>query len=543
MECKTDILVIGGGSAGLHAAIEAKKHGVEVVLVYKSGGNATIMAAGGFAGNFDFDEEIEKERINETFIKDIINSGRNINNKEIVKKLVESSSQEINELNKQGVKFYLEEDKELKLFHASGHTYPRTVRCLDGNTRQYYSILRELALQLGVIIMSDVNILDLVKKDEKVCGAIGIHKNSPIFFSCTSVILATGGISANYNFSTHRKGTQGNGLIMALKAGASLVDMEFIQFMPTVIAYPENLSGLIVTDTLRGEGAILLNKHMERFMERYSPLKKDMETRDIIANSIFQEVYEGRGTNRNTVYLDARHIDRERIKESFTNYELLMKAGIDPKENLIEISPAAHYTCGGIKIDDNAYTGVEGLWAAGEVTGGLHGANRLGSVALTENIVFGKLAGKNAALHSIEQGKCADSYKINYLIDFDDQKLESYEEIIKNLKSIISNAAGIVRNENDLSKGLMDTNDILIKLRDMKGGKKEEKYLVLNMQAQSLALINYCILQSCLIRKESRGTHFRKDYPEESDAFTKPIIVKQEKDNIRYCFDKQLLIK
>ena len=154
--------------------------------------------------------------------------------------------------------------------------------------------------------------------------------------------------------------------------------------MPTVITYPEKLKGAIITDTLRGEGATLLNKKFERFMEKYSPINKEMETRDKISQSIFQEIYEKRGTKSNAVYLDARHIDRETIKSSFTNYDLLMREGIDPKKALIEVYPAAHYTCGGIKIDKNSSTGVEGLWAAGEVVGGLHGANRLGSIALIE---------------------------------------------------------------------------------------------------------------------------------------------------------------
>jgi len=538
MTYETDVLVIGGGSAGLHAAIEAKKQGVKVILVYKKGGNATIMAAGGFAGNFRLYEEIDEERVNEVFVEDILKSGRYINNREIVKKLVKNSSNEIYELLNIGVKLYEDENGNIKVFHASGHSYPRTVRCVGGNTRQYYSLLRNLALELGVIIMENVEILDLIKIDGKVCGALGIHKNKLILFQSKSTILATGGISANYSFSTHRKGIQGNGLIMALNAGAKLVDMEFIQFMPTVIAYPETLSGYIVTDTLRGEGAILLNKNLQRFMEKYSPVKKDMETRDIISQSIFQEIYEGRGTVRNTVYLDARHIDRERIKESFTNYELLIKAGIDPKENLIEITPAAHYTCGGIKIDDNAYTGVEGLWAAGEVTGGLHGANRLGSVALTENIVFGKIAGRNAALYCMKKEKYPNIQKYNYSISYEDQNKEEYAGIIKKLRIILSNAAGIVRNKNDISKGLRDVNDILVRLRDIEGGKDEFLYKPLNMQAQSFALINYCILTSCLIRQESRGTHVRKDYPEEKEDFSKSIIIEKKGENILHYFDE-----
>ncbi|WP_352419320.1 FAD-dependent oxidoreductase [Proteiniborus sp.] len=540
MNYKTDVLVIGGGSAGLHAAIEAKKHGVKVILVYKKGGNATIMAAGGFAGNFRLNEEIDEERVNEVFVEDILKSGRNINNRKIVKKLVENSSKEIYELQKLGVKLYEEENGNIKVFHASGHSYPRTVRCVGGNTRQYYSTLRNLALELGVIIIEDVEIIDLVKVNGKVCGAFGIHKNNLIFFSSKSVILATGGISANYKFSTHRKGIQGNGLIMGLNAGARLVDMEFIQFMPTVIAYPQNLAGFIVTDTLRGEGAILLNKHLERFMEKYSPVKKDMETRDIISQSIFQEIYEGRGTERSTVYLDARHIDREKIKKSFTNYELLMKAGIDPKENLIEITPGTHYTCGGIKIDDNAYTGVEGLWAAGEVTGGLHGANRLGSVALTENIVFGKLAGKNAALYCLEAKKHFVDYRPDYSISYEGQNQEKHKEIIENLRNILSNAAGIVRNEDDLLKGLKDVEDILSKLESKEKEKNNYSYELSSTQAKSFALINYCILKSCLIRKESRGTHFRKDYVEEKEKLAEPISIERKGEKISHYFDEEL---
>lgn len=535
MEYNTDVLIIGGGSAGYHAAIEARKTGANVLLVHKGGGNATIMAAGGFAGNFNRHDEVELEQINRVFVEDILKSGRYMNNEQIVKKLVKSSGEEIKELKNKDIHFIEDENKDFKLFQASGHTYPRTVRCLGGNTRQYYSILRDQALQLGVTIMNHVRIIDLIKRDGRICGAVGFSGSKLIFISCPSIILATGGISANYHFSTHKKTIQGNGLSMALKVGASLVDMEFIQFMPTVIAYPEKLRGLIVTDTLRGEGAILLNKNFERFMEKYAPIKKDMETRDKISKSIFQEICEGRGTRNNTVYLDARNIDRKAIKESFTNHDLLMKAGIDPKKDLIEIAPAAHYTCGGIKIDENAFTGVKGLWAVGEVTGGLHGANRLGSVALTENVVFGKLAGEQAGLYSVKNRRHIKDSKHNYTQTFEYKDPEKDKKIEERLRQILSNTAGIVRNEKDLSQGIEEIEKILDVLEPQ--NKKETIYNPSCIQIQSLALINYCIMKSCQMRKESRGTHFREDYPEERKDLLKQIIIHQEGDKILHHFE------
>ncbi|MCR1899429.1 FAD-dependent oxidoreductase [Irregularibacter muris] len=534
MKYSTDVLVIGGGSAGLHAVIEARKCGAKVMLVHKGRGNATIMAAGGFAGNFPVAEETEVEKINRVFVEDIINAGRHMNNEQIVKTLVERSGQEIKALQKQQVNFIENENKELKLFHASGHTHPRTVRCLDGHTRQYYSLLRNKALESGVHMINHGTIIDLIKQGGKIRGAIGVWNNQVMNISCTSVILATGGIGANYHFSTHKKAIQGQGLTMALKAGASLIDMEFIQFMPTVLAYPEKVSGLIVTDTLRGEGAILLNKNMERFMEKYSPEKKDRETRDTVSKCIFQEIAEGRGTKNNTVYLDARRISRKRIKESFTNYPLLMKAGIDPVKDLIEISPGAHYMCGGIKIDENAFTGVRGLWAAGEATGGLHGANRLGSVALTENIVYGKIAGKNAALYSMENKQDIGKDKDRTIFESFDSV--EYRDIIQRLRQILSSTAGIVRNEKDLLEGLEEVTNILDRLKNMEKGKGEFVYDLSHVQAQSLALISYCIIKACQMRKESRGTHFRKDYPKEKKNFSKQIIIRQDEERIIHYF-------
>lgn len=534
----TDVLVIGGGSAGLHAAIEAKKYGLNVVLVYKTGGNATIISAGGFAGNF-YDNKIEQRRINEVFKEDILNSGRRINNDKIVQCLVEKSSKEIIDLQNNGVNFIEQENRNFKLFQASGHTYKRTVRCSGGNTRQYYYTYRKIALDLGVNIVNNVNIFKLIVRDNKIYGALGVYKNKPLTVNCTSVVLATGGIAANYNFTTHRKGILGSGMYMALKAGASLVDMEFIQFMPTVVASPKKLQGCLITDTLRGEGAVLLNKNHEKFMGKYYPVKKDMETRDNVAKAIFLEIYEGLGTDNKTVYLDARNIERNRIKESFTNYNKLMEAGIDPKYNLIEISPAAHYTCGGIKIDENAFTGVEGLWAAGEVTGGLHGANRLGSVALTENIVFGKLAGENAALYSL-RNKLNNKEKEAISIILDSYDCEEFRRIEEELRNIISYSAGIVRNEDDLVEGLENNNRIINLL-----GEKERKNAVCTynpylIQLQSFAFINYCTLVASIVRKESRGTHYRKDYPNESNEFLKGIVFNYNNKEIVHHFEKNL---
>jgi aspartate oxidase len=536
MEYNTDVLIIGGGSAGLHAAIEAIKYGVKVSLVYKSGGNATIMSAGGFAGNFSLDN-CSDEINNKFFAEDILLAGRNINCRKIVDVVVKNSSFEINELKSLGVSFIEDGCRNLKLFHASGHRYPRTVRCTGGNTRQYYSTIRKKALDLGVNIISNVNILKLIKGDDGICGAIGVYREDIVYISCSSIILATGGNGANYNFSTHRKGIQGNGLTMALDVGASLVDMEFMQFMPTTIAAPEKLSGLIVTDTLRGEGAVLLNKNYERFMEKYSPIKKDMDTRDKIAKSIFQEIYEGRGTSNNFVFLDARHIDREKIKQSFTNYEILIKYGIDPKNELIEVSPASHYTCGGIKIDENAYTNVDGLWAAGEVAGGLHGANRLGSVALTENLVFGKIAGKNAAIYSLNK-RTAVNKKPYVNVNFENKYVEKYEEIIKKLRFNLSNNAGIVREEKSLSKGLKEVKDILNEINEMAPKNKEFTLKPLHMQISSFANLTYCILKSCEMRKESRGTHFRADYPKENNEFLKRIIIYQNNSELVHCSEE-----
>lgn len=539
MEYNTDVLIIGGGSAGLHAAIEARKYGAKVLLVYKGGGNATIISAGGFAGNFSLDD-CSDEVNNKIFAEDILLSGKNISDRKIIDVIVKSSRLEINELRKLGVNFIEDGSGNMKLFHASGHRYPRTVRCTGGNTRQYYSTIRKKALELGVNIISSVNILKLIKSDDSICGAIGIYSEEVIYISCSSVVLATGGNGANYNFSTHRKGIQGNGLTMALDVGASLVDMEFIQFMPTTIAAPEKLSGLIVTDTLRGEGAILLNKNYERFMEKYSPIKKDMDTRDNIAKSIFQEINEGRGTSNNSVFLDARHIDKEKIKQSFTNYEILIKSGIDLKNELIEISPASHYTCGGIKIDENAFTGINGLWAAGEVAGGLHGANRLGSVALTENLVFGKTAGKNAALYSLNKTKYIVNKRPYIKVNFENKYVEKYKEIIKRLRFNLSNNAGIVREEKNLLKGLKEVKDILYEINEIESVNKEFTLQPLHIQISSFATLTYCILKSCEMRKESRGTHFRLDYPEENNEFLKRITIYQNNSGLIHCYEKDI---
>lgn len=384
------------------------------------------------------------------------------------------------------------------------------------------------AREFGVKIISGLEISSLLQMDNKVLGALGLYPNGDtVTIKSKATILATGGLGQLYPYTTNPLGVTGEGYIMALEAGATLKDMEFIQFLPTCLVYPSKMKGAVVTDTLRGEGAILLNSEMERFMTRYSPEKMEVDTRDVVARSIYQEIIRGKKTENGGVYIDAREVPRRAMIESFTNADKLIKAGVDPREELIEVAPFAHFCCGGVTIDEHCRTGIEGLWAAGEVTGGIHGANRLGSNALTENLVFGQIAGREAAIWSREhpkQKKIEEPYLGDRMSNVDSSIKVNTEEIElilndlqKRIQETVWKTAGIIRNKNMINEGLAKIKVFQDELATIGENNMSASNFILCNRLKRRSLLAEVILRSALERKESRGTHYRDDFPNQDN--------------------------
>ncbi|MEG2119892.1 MAG: FAD-binding protein, partial [Pseudoflavonifractor sp.] len=391
---QADVLVLGGGGAGLCSALAAVEGGASVTLVYKHGGNSTAVAAGGFAVVTEGSESDSAE----CFISDALRSGAQLASPALLRTLADNASRAIETITGWGVEFYRNPDGSYRRFRSGGHTNPRSLRCATGRGSDAYRVMLDRARAKGVRIVRNTVITELLKDGDRIVGAACLGEDgAPLVILAKSVILATGGMGALYEHTTNTPGLTGEGYFMAHEAGCRLRDMEFVQFMPTTIAYPPQFSGKLVNDTLRGEGAYLLNAAGERFMAGYAPQFMEVAGRDILSIAIATEILAGRGSPHGGVYLDARHIPQAAMLQSFGAAKAMRVAGIDPCRDLIEVVPAAHFSCGGVVIDAECRTGVDGLFAVGEVTGGIHGANRLGATALTENVVFGQIAGSNAA--------------------------------------------------------------------------------------------------------------------------------------------------
>ena len=523
---KADVLVLGSGGAGLCSAIAAAESGASVLVVSKAGGNSTVMAAGGFAVAM----EGETGDSIACFVSDAMRSSAGLADVQLVTRLAEEAPGAIETLANWGVEFYCREDGSYRLFRSGGHTHPRSLRCASGRGTDAYRVMLQRAKSLGVQFISNALMVELLRKDSRVVGAAGMDSSgAPLFILAKAVILATGGMAALYEHTTNTPGLTGEGYILAREAGCRLRDMEFVQFMPTTIAYPPRLKGRLVNDTLRGEGAILLNCDMDRFMERYDAQSMENSTRAVLSAAIATELAAGRGTLHGGVYLDARHIPPQALSQSFSFAAQMVAAGVDPSRNLIEVVPAAHFSCGGVIIDENCRTGVEGLFAVGEVTGGIHGANRLGATALTENAVFGAIAGRSAAYEATLVGEYPLEIECHTETAF--QRMEQPQNPVldetltegkRKLGSILWHYGGILRNAEGLSAGLEELTALESELVQQVGGDFPQTLKAMHMT--QLITLGRLFLRAALERTESRGCHSRTDFPAEDPSWSHSII-------------------
>lgn len=541
MEIKTistDVLIIGSGGAGSRAAIEVDNNGLNSIIVskglsFRSG--CTGMAEGGYNAVF---KTVDKDDSIEAHIKDTLKGGSFLNDKRLVDILINESPKRLIDLENYGALFDRQESGEIDQRPFGGQTYRRTCYQGDRTGAELLNALKEEIIKRDIECIEEVMITSLVTDENQVIGATGLDlkDSSLLYFKAKAVILASGGAGQLYPVTSNTFQKNGDGFAIAYRAGANLIDMEQIQFHPTGMVTPESKKGVLVTEAVRAEGGKLINKDGERFMSKYAPEKMELATRDVVARSIYQEIIEGRGTENNGVYLDISHLDDDYIDEKLETMVLQFEnVGADIKNEPIEVAPTAHHFMGGLKINTDASTSLKNLFGAGEVCGGVHGANRLGGNALADTQVFGKIAGESASeccgrteLKSNEKQVEKEALRIESLIKKGTIKPNKFKE---NIKKLMWEKVAIVRDEKSLNEALKILQEMQDELNSLDVNDKKQYNDDLVAALEVINMVEVCILvvKSAILRRESRGAHFRSDYPESKDEWKKSIIFNKNK--------------
>jgi succinate dehydrogenase / fumarate reductase flavoprotein subunit len=548
-----DVLIIGSGSAGLRAAIEAHDAGADVLIISRSkkGDPHTVLARGGINAALGTMDPEDSWMVHAA---DTLREGEYLADYERVEVLCKNAPDVVNELANWGARFHREEDGELTQRFFGAHTYRRTVFYEDWTGQEIIRVLMEQVLQRRIEIMDNLYITKILKANDlsgkepdgeedvgqgEAKGALGIRIETKeiILFECKSLILATGGYTRVYSVSSSRiSENYGEGIALAYEAGVDLVDMEMVQFHPTGMVWPETALGTLATEAIRGEGGILLNSKGERFMKNYYPKRMELGPRDIVARAIYNEIVSGRGTEHGGVWLDVTHLSKEKILDRLpTMYEQFKRInGIDISKEKMEVGPTAHYSMGGIVVDMKCRTKVRGLFAVGETISQIHGANRLGGNSLLDTLVFGKIVGAEAAKFMKElrdKGKTGGSQSqpqlsFNDRKGFENEIFEGEESaMIRNeIQELMKLNAGIIREEpklkNALSRILKLKEDFHFKYKNLQEYKIHNdngENIVLTWQVKSSLIVCEAIIRSALMRQESRGAHYRSDFPKKDE--------------------------
>ena len=534
----TDVLIIGSGGAGSRAAIEVDESGLKATIVskglsFRSG--CTGMAEGGYNAVF---KTVDKDDSIEAHMEDTLKGGSYLNDKKLVEILVNESPKRLIDLENYGALFDRQESGQINQRPFGGQTYRRTCYQGDRTGAELLNALKEEIIKRDIECIEEVMITSLITEGNQVIGATGLDlkDSSLIYFKAKSVILASGGAGQLFPVTSNTFQKNGDGFAIAYRAGANLIDMEQIQFHPTGMVKPESKKGVLVTEAVRAEGGKLINKDGERFMPKYAPEKMELATRDVVARSIYQEIIEGRGTESGGVYLDISHLDDDYIEEKLETMVLQFEnVGVDIKHEPIEVAPTAHHFMGGLKIDTDASTSLENLFGAGEVCGGVHGANRLGGNALADTQVFGKIAGESASkvakeseIKTNDEMVEKEASRIKNLINKGSIKPQEFKNRIKNL---MWEKVAIVRDEKGLNEALKQLLEMQKELKNLnvRDIKQYNDDLVTALEVTNMVEICILIVKTAILRRESRGAHYRSDFPESSDEWKRSIIVNKNK--------------
>ena len=542
----TNVLVIGCGGAGLRSAIEIKKAGLDVTILGKRPKTDahTVLAAGGInaaLGNLDKDDTWEQHFI-DTFLE-----GYGISDPLKIEIMAKEAPSLVKEIDKWGANFAKLKNGKLDQRFFGAHKYRRT--CYSGDFTGF-SILKTLLKKsedLNIPIFDDQYVTELLIRENTCFGAMSfnIFSSERTVHYADAVILCTGGHTRIWKKSSSRKNENtGDGYYLGLRAGCELIDMEMVQFHPSGMVLPEEIEGTLVTEAVRGEGGKLINNQGERFMKNYDPKRMELSTRDKVAIANYTEIINGRGTKNGGVFLDITHKSKEFIIEKLPSIyrQFLETQMLDISKSPMEVAPTAHYSMGGILVNpESLSTSVEGLFAAGEVAGGLHGANRLGGNSLAEIIIFGKRAGIAASKYSKTIDQQFRSKNIITLAH------ENINRFIKNgnqlvrplqheLRLLMWKYCGVIKNETLLNEGLVKIESIKNKLNnvDVRINEYNCEDLALIFDLQSSLISAKATIISALERKESRGAHQRSDFPSiDSECQYNCLVSLDETSNLK----------
>ena len=571
-----DVLVVGAGGAGLRAAIEASAAGVKVGMICKSllGKAHTVMAEGGIAAALANVDDRDNWKVH---FADTMRGGQYVNNWRMAELHAKEAPDRVRELEAWGAVFDRTPDGRILQRNFGGHKYPRLAHVGDRTGLELIRTLQDHGIHKGIDVHMEHTVIALLKDGDRVAGVFAYERERGRFkiFRAKAVVLATGGIGRAYKITSNSWEYTGDGHSLAYRAGAELIDMEFVQFHPTGMVWPPSVMGILVTEGVRGEGGVLRNKEGKRFMfgdipDNYKSQTADNEeegwrycqgdknarrppellTRDHVARCIVREIKEGRGTAHGGVFLDISWIKEkipnaeEHIKRKLPSmyHQFKQLADIDITKEPMEVGPTTHYVMGGVRVNsDTQMSSVPGLFAAGECGAGINGANRLGGNSLSDIIVFGKRAGEFAAKFAQEHS--AGNIDNAQIEAAERKALEPFErgaqgeppyQVQYDLQEMMQDLVGIVRREDEMLRAL----DGLQKLwqRASKvgvvGNREYNPGWHTALDLNNLLTVSEAVTRSAIERKESRGAQFRDDYPKKDDANWSKVnvIVRQGSD-------------
>ncbi|HEX4391953.1 MAG TPA: fumarate reductase/succinate dehydrogenase flavoprotein subunit [Mycobacterium sp.] len=576
-----DVVVIGAGGAGLRAVIEARERGLKVAVVTKSlfGKAHTVMAEGGCAAAMGNTNPKDNWK---THFGDTMRGGKFLNNWRMAELHAKEAPDRVWELETYGALFDRLKDGKISQRNFGGHTYPRLAHVGDRTglelirtmQQKIVSLQQEDHAELGdyearIKVFAECAITELIKDGDAISGAFGYHRESGNFvlFEAPAVVMATGGIGKSFKVTSNSWEYTGDGHALALRAGASLINMEFIQFHPTGMVWPPSVKGILVTEGVRGDGGVLKNSDNKRFMFDYIPpvfkgqyaeseqeadqwLKDndsarrtpDLLPRDEVARAINSEVKAGRGTPHGGVYLDiASRLTPEQIKKRLPSmyHQFMELAGVDITKEPMEVGPTCHYVMGGIEVDaDTGAATVPGLFAAGECSGGMHGSNRLGGNSLSDLLVFGRRAGLGAADYvralssrpNVSEDAVETAAK-RALAPFETPtngaSAENPYTLQLELQQSMNDLVGIIRKSEEITEALGRLDQLRERFKHIhvEGHRKYNPGWNLALDLRNLLLVSECVAKAALERTESRGGHTRDDHPGMDSSWRKVLLV------------------
>jgi len=582
-EHEYDVVIIGAGGAGLRAAIEASARGAKTAIVCKSllGKAHTVMAEGGVAAALANTDDRDGWK---THFRDTMKGGKYLNQWRMAQIHAQEAPDRVRELERWGAVFDRTKDGRILQRNFGGHTYPRLAHVGDRTGLEMIRTLQDKGVHQGIDVYMEYTIRQILKDDGRVSGCFGYMRESGRFvvFRCKSVVLATGGIGKCWDITSNSWEYTADGHAMALWAGADLIDMEFVQFHPTGMVWPPSVKGTLITEGVRGEGGVLLNKDRERFMFKNIPemfqgeyaeteeeanrwvkaviarqrpdarRPPELLTRDVVARAIRKEVREGRGSPHGGVFLDiASRRSSEEIKKKLPSmyHQFKELANVDITKEPMEVGPTCHYMMGGVYVDpETQESTVPGLYACGEVGGGLHGSNRLGGNSLSDLLVFGKRAGEFAAEYASQNSAGAiddkeiESLAAAALRPFESEGNENPYAVHQELQRVMQDNVGIVRSDADLRHAIAE----IARLREKAGQVKVTGNIQFNpgwhlaMDLWNMLDISECVALAALTRTESRGGHSREDFPASDPVWGKKNNILRSKDGQLQLTEKPL---